>query len=655
MLGDEQFGGGSGNGGGFSPKNYLRSVSWTERSPRKSTPRLQSNHKARLGIPALPPLSISKRTTEEWPRPGSDDLGVWPQALTPGVGGPPKLPQDPEVEKPKREFEFKNDKFAFINKDCSRIIDHVYVGNDAVAKNLEVLRENRITHVLNSAGFVCPEYFKDDFGYKTLWLRDNPTEDITSILYNVFDYLEDVREQGGRVLVHCYHGVSRSTSLVIAYIMWREKKSFEDAFQYVKAARGVTNPNMGFAFQLILCQKRALAILASPDSELCMYRIAPHSAYDPLHLVPKMLSKPNVRGLDSRGAFVIQAPLSVYVWIGKYCVSVMLDSAKSAAHRVIRYENARGPVICVKEGEEPKEFQEALSNNQISLDTTEAEYESSSDDEEPLTWLGQSEKKVDLYNQDFEIFHRALEGGMVPPFAISGTISGTCPPARESGWGRLRRKFSSQIMKKFIMSAKLFSDNSSSNKGSDTMDISFSTAHSSPKRANDTCEEGESSDLHTGSLCSPTHSCSSQDSFSSYLIDDSLKSDLKSPSFSPATSDYSSSFTFSPSSSKWSDLSSFSCQTSPSGLGSPSLYSTSEAKNDCLHCKETSHNSPEKALSCDHAHTIGRRKVSSLVPHLKLPSIDEACQASKKLVRSWSFSLSNLEKDADMLDASDEL
>ncbi|RYR76033.1 hypothetical protein Ahy_A01g000629 [Arachis hypogaea] len=115
--------------------------------------------------------------------------------------------------------------------------------------------QNGITQILNCVGFVCLEYFKADFVYRTLWLQDSSSEDITSILYDVFDYFEDVRKQGGRVFVHCCQGVSRSTSLVIAYLMWREGQSFDDAFQLVNAARGITDPNMGFACQLLQCQK----------------------------------------------------------------------------------------------------------------------------------------------------------------------------------------------------------------------------------------------------------------------------------------------------------------------------------------------------------------------------------------------------------------
>ena len=77
-------GSGTGGGGGVIPrKTYLRSVSWTDRSPTKpissSRPQLHNNNsKARSCLPPLRPLSITRRPAEEWPTAGSDDLGVWP-------------------------------------------------------------------------------------------------------------------------------------------------------------------------------------------------------------------------------------------------------------------------------------------------------------------------------------------------------------------------------------------------------------------------------------------------------------------------------------------------------------------------------------------------------------------------------------------------
>ncbi|KAK4402710.1 Protein-tyrosine-phosphatase MKP1 [Sesamum angolense] len=672
---------------GGSWKTYSRSVSWTERPPRKSASKPQWNSKARACLPPLQPLSIIRPSIEEWPRAGSDDLGVWPNPPTPGAKPGSITPRENSTsDQPPREFEFRKDKLAFFNKECSRILDHIYLGSDAIAKNREILRQNGITHVLNCVGFVCPEYFKKELVYKTLWLQDCPSEDITSILYDVFDYFEDVREQGGRVLVHCCQGVSRSTSLVIAYLMWKEGQSFDDAFQHVKAARGVTNPNVGFACQLLQCQKRVHALPASPTSVLRMYRMAPHSPYDPLHLVPKMLCEPGADKLDSRGAFIIHIPSALYIWTGKHCSLVMSDNAKAAASQVIRYERAQGPVITVKEGEETFEFWDALSYRKSSAGVCEV------NSEEGKSSLAVSDlvlstvhpcpdqRKLAEYDLDFEIFHRALSGGVVPPFPLPGEGSETCLPARENGWNRLRRKFADGIVKEFITSSRLSSSASQKRDGLDKMDTckegeDFSSPANLSMPSSDQCDSPDSlasyltsspgrtknnfkevgypASLSEASL-SRSPSFSLVDSFPSCLVN-KPKSNSTSPSLSPSTSDYSSSFTFSPSSSNWSDLSFVSAQPSPYGLESGDidpakgglLEESVCSADESTHLLDNEISPPvEDAISADLSSKVGWCSTSgdtspspvehrgSNIPHqMSLVPTDEASQISEKLTR----------------------
>ncbi|XVF23798.1 hypothetical protein REPUB_Repub13aG0070100 [Reevesia pubescens] len=423
--------------------------------PPPLTPRSQQNFKARSCLPPLQPLSIARRSLDEWPKAGSDDLGEWPQPPTPsGNKSGERLKLDLssiQRNNDKNGGLLKRDKIAFFDKECSKVAEHIYLGGDAVARDREILKQNRITHVLNCVGFVCPEYFKADFAYRTLWLQDSPSEDITSILYDVFDYFEDVREQGGRVFVHCCQGVSRSTSLVIAYLMWREGQSFDDAFQYVKAARGIADPNMGFACQLLQCQKRVHAFPLSPSSLLRMYRIAPHSPYDPLHLVPKMLNDLSPSVLDSRGAFVVHIPSAIYIWIGKNCESIMERDARGAVCQIVRYERVQGPIIMIKEGEEPAYFWDAFSNFLPLMDKSGNKVEVG----ESAIKFCPGEKKVDAYNVDFEIFLKAIKGGFVPPLASSENEHETHLPARESSWSMLRRKFASTVMKEFVSAPKI--------------------------------------------------------------------------------------------------------------------------------------------------------------------------------------------------------
>ncbi|KAG8084557.1 hypothetical protein GUJ93_ZPchr0010g9893 [Zizania palustris] len=473
--------GGSAAGGGVGPgRKFWRSVSWSaSREPPPDAPLptgmgaaggqtrripqptpLTPRGKARSSLPPLQPLAITRRSLDEWPRAGSDDVGEWPNPTTPGASkadgtASAKPGEGLRLDLSTLRSQGRKDQIAFFDKECSKVADHVYLGGDAVAKNRDILRKNEITHVLNCVGFVCPEYFKSDLIYRTLWLQDSPTEDITSILYDVFDYFEDVREQGGRVFVHCCQGVSRSTSLVIAYLMWREGQSFDDAFQLVKAARGIANPNMGFACQLLQCQKRVHAIPLSPNSVLRMYRMAPHSPYAPLHLVPKMLNEPSPAALDSRGAFIVHVLSSLYVWVGMKCDQVMEKDARAAAFQVVRYEKVQGHIKVVREGLEQPEFWDAFSSAPFNSDSN---VKISKDQIDSASKTSPGSRRVESYDADFGLVYKAITGGVVPAFSSSCPGDETHLPARESSWSLLRRKFISRSLARVYSDSALIRD-----------------------------------------------------------------------------------------------------------------------------------------------------------------------------------------------------
>lgn len=59
-------------------------------------------------------------------------------------------------------------------------------------------------------------------------------------------------------LVHCFKGMSRSVSVIIAYLLSRHSyrfKSFEEALQHVRNVRPIACPNVGFALSLRQFQK----------------------------------------------------------------------------------------------------------------------------------------------------------------------------------------------------------------------------------------------------------------------------------------------------------------------------------------------------------------------------------------------------------------
>lgn len=86
------------------------------------------------GRSCLPPLSIARRSLDEWPRAGSDDIGEWPMPPTPN--GEMLKPDLSSIQRipDKNSGLVKRDKIAFFDKECSKVAEHIFLGGDAVAR-----------------------------------------------------------------------------------------------------------------------------------------------------------------------------------------------------------------------------------------------------------------------------------------------------------------------------------------------------------------------------------------------------------------------------------------------------------------------------------------------------------------------------------------
>lgn len=122
------------------------------------------------------------------------------------------------------------------------------------AHDIDTLVRHKVSHVLNVA-YGVSNPFPDRLTYKTLQILDLPDTDITSYLEECSLFIDQARDKDGVVLVHCNAGVSRSSSVVIGYLMLREKLPFEEAHRQVKTARPAVRPNPGFYQQLRLYQR----------------------------------------------------------------------------------------------------------------------------------------------------------------------------------------------------------------------------------------------------------------------------------------------------------------------------------------------------------------------------------------------------------------
>lgn len=137
------------------------------------------------------------------------------------------------------------------NLDC--IEPGLFIGNLTAATDVVVLELHHINHILTVDSCPLPRKITMLPGIKTKFLQvtDTPREDLLTHFENTSDFIKAGQEQGV-VLVHCYFGVSRSATIVTAYIMRKYELSFEDAVERVKSKRRFVGPNPGFVSQLRL-------------------------------------------------------------------------------------------------------------------------------------------------------------------------------------------------------------------------------------------------------------------------------------------------------------------------------------------------------------------------------------------------------------------
>lgn len=71
-------------------------------------------------------------------------------------------------------------------------------------------------------------------------------------------FADSVKNSGGRVLVHCQAGISRSATICLAYLIQSHRVRLDEAFDFVKQRRGVISPNFSFMGQLLQFETQVL-------------------------------------------------------------------------------------------------------------------------------------------------------------------------------------------------------------------------------------------------------------------------------------------------------------------------------------------------------------------------------------------------------------
>ncbi|XP_018978190.1 dual specificity protein phosphatase 22-B isoform X2 [Cyprinus carpio] len=105
----------------------------------------------------------------------------------------------------------------------NKVLPDLYLGNIKDARDKEQLARNNITHILSIHDTAAP--ILQEMTYLCIPAADSPTQNLLA-------------------------GVSRSVTLVVAYVMTVTTLGWQEALAAVKVARPCASPNVGFQNQL---------------------------------------------------------------------------------------------------------------------------------------------------------------------------------------------------------------------------------------------------------------------------------------------------------------------------------------------------------------------------------------------------------------------
>ncbi|NXA55132.1 DUS15 phosphatase, partial [Nothocercus julius] len=116
------------------------------------------------------------------------------------------------------------------------------------AKDLEQLSRNKITHIVSI--HESPQPLLQEITYLRIPLPDTPEANIKKHFRECIGFIHQCRLRGGNCLVHCLAGISRSTTVVVAYVMAVTELSCPEVLEAIRTVHPIANPNPGFRRQL---------------------------------------------------------------------------------------------------------------------------------------------------------------------------------------------------------------------------------------------------------------------------------------------------------------------------------------------------------------------------------------------------------------------
>ena len=131
------------------------------------------------------------------------------------------------------------------------IIPGVFVGGIQASTDYDLLHDNAISYILNVSNFpldteVMNKYESLNIQFAQVKMEDSPYFDLRKNILAAVSTVRSAVNDNGRILVHCMAGISRSATVVAAYMIEYLGHSANSALQEMSLKQPAVYPNSGF-------------------------------------------------------------------------------------------------------------------------------------------------------------------------------------------------------------------------------------------------------------------------------------------------------------------------------------------------------------------------------------------------------------------------
>lgn len=139
--------------------------------------------------------------------------------------------------------------------NVSKINKNIFLGNWSISCNEKFLKNNNIKYIVCIENIKKPDYINNIYkklGIKHVqfFIEDLDNKNIYQYFNESTNIIDKVINNDLNILIHCQAGISRSTTILMAYLISKKNMTPIDAFNYILKKRPVISPNNGFIRQL---------------------------------------------------------------------------------------------------------------------------------------------------------------------------------------------------------------------------------------------------------------------------------------------------------------------------------------------------------------------------------------------------------------------